>query len=112
MDVSNWIRESRKAAGLTQTALGEVLCVGKANVSSWEHGGHQPSYAQMLKISQLTRSPIPLPEGVHLPPSNCSAEAWDVAQAVDSLPPGRLRTILAAMTLNNLQQIKALASAE
>lgn len=63
MDVSNRIRESRKAAGLTQTALGEVLCVGKANVSSWERGGHQPSYAQLLKISQLTKSPIPLPRG-------------------------------------------------
>lgn len=61
MDISEWVKECRKAAGLTQTELGERLGVGKANVSAWENGRHEPSYSQMLKIGAEARWVYRLP---------------------------------------------------
>lgn len=59
MNIDTWIRAGRKAGGLTQTELGDVLGVTKGNVSAWEAGRHEPSYRQMLKIAKTIRSALP-----------------------------------------------------
>lgn len=60
MEISAWIKASRLAAEMTQTELGDALGVTKGNVSAWENGRHEPSYSQMLKIAELTKSRLPL----------------------------------------------------
>jgi len=61
MDIGDWIKRCRTAAGLNQTELGERLNVGKANVSAWENNRHEPSYSQMLKIAEIAGHRIALP---------------------------------------------------
>jgi len=59
MDTKNWVRSARQLAGLTQEQLGNHLGMTKGNVSGWENGRHLPSFDQMLKISEITRQPLP-----------------------------------------------------
>lgn len=59
MEIRNWIRAARKKAALTQEQLGERLGVTKGNVSAWENGRHEPSYAQIQEISALAKYPMP-----------------------------------------------------
>ncbi|MEX3961058.1 S24 family peptidase [Paraburkholderia sp. EG286B] len=54
-----WIRAARKKAALTQEQLGERLGVTKGNVSAWENGRHEPSYAQIQEIAALSNMPLP-----------------------------------------------------
>lgn len=58
MDMKLWIRLARKKAGLTQEQLGERLGVTKANVSAWENGRHEASFAQLTAISELAGLPL------------------------------------------------------
>lgn len=60
MEISAWIKASRQAAEMTQTELGDALGVTKGNISAWENGRHEPSYSQMLKIAELTKSQLPM----------------------------------------------------
>lgn len=55
MALNEWVRAARKHAGLTQEAFGEQLGVGKANVSAWETGKHNPSLAQVVEIERITK---------------------------------------------------------
>lgn len=59
MALMNWVRAARKAKGWTQQQLGDELGLTKANISGWENGRHLPSFAQILKISELTGHAIP-----------------------------------------------------
>jgi phage repressor protein C with HTH and peptisase S24 domain len=54
VQINEWVRAARTAAGLTQEQLGNELGVTKGNVSGWENGRHEPSYSQLLKIEMLT----------------------------------------------------------
>ena len=47
------IQEGRKAAGLSQEALGEKLQVSRQAVSKWESGVSEPSTANLLALSKL-----------------------------------------------------------
>ncbi|WP_434663526.1 S24 family peptidase [Paraburkholderia sp. A3BS-1L] len=58
-----WIRAARKKAALTQEQLGEKLGVTKGNVSAWENGRHEPSYAQIQEMAVLANLPLPETEG-------------------------------------------------
>lgn len=60
MKVNEWIKNARKAAGLTQEQFGDTLNRTKGNVSSWEKGAHEPSWSLMLKISDLSGEPLPI----------------------------------------------------
>lgn len=64
MKISQWLLKARSSAELTQTQLGDALGVTKGNVSAWENDRHEPSWSQMIKISELTGSPLPLPNTV------------------------------------------------
>jgi phage repressor protein C with HTH and peptisase S24 domain/DNA-binding XRE family transcriptional regulator len=57
--ISEWVREARTKAKLSQEKLGDLLSCTKGNVSGWENDRHQPSYEQMLLISQYTGYPMP-----------------------------------------------------
>jgi len=61
MDIGQWVKRCRKAAGITQTELGEKLHVSKGNVSAWETNKHEPSYGQMIEIARLAKFTISLP---------------------------------------------------
>jgi|GEM_PF-6877351 len=61
MNIGDWIKKCRTAAGLNQTQLGERLGVGKANVSAWENNRHEPSYSQMLKVAEIAGHRFALP---------------------------------------------------
>lgn len=61
MNIGDWIRAARRAAGINQEQLGESLGVTKGNVSAWENNRHEPSYSQMLKIAERAGWKMPLP---------------------------------------------------
>lgn len=54
MDLAKWVLAARQHKKLTQTQLGELVGVGKQNVSAWENGRHEPSLKQLLKIEKET----------------------------------------------------------
>jgi transcriptional regulator with XRE-family HTH domain len=65
MELKDWIRVARKAAKLTQEQLGERLGMTKGNVSAWENGRHEPSYAQLQQISEISGMPLPSMDSQH-----------------------------------------------
>lgn len=58
MELQEWISAARKFKGLTQEALGTALGTSKQNVNAWEKGRHEPSYAQIMKIMDMTGYPF------------------------------------------------------
>jgi len=54
MNIGEWVRNARKSRGWSQEQLAEQLGREKANVSHWETGKHEPSFAQLLRIRDLT----------------------------------------------------------
>jgi transcriptional regulator with XRE-family HTH domain len=81
-----WIREARKAAGLSQEDLGAKLALEmgddrgytKANISGWENHKHSPSLKQVLMIAKVT--------GIGLPPSILQAMQSQRASTVSVVP--------------------------
>lgn len=53
MEWNERIAAARKAAGLTQEALGEKLGVSRQAVSKWETGAADPSTANLLALAKL-----------------------------------------------------------
>lgn len=58
MDIGAWIRAARAAKGWTGADLADRLGTSKANVSHWETGKHEPSFAQLLRIRDITGHPL------------------------------------------------------
>ncbi len=58
MEMKSWIRLARKKAGLTQEQLAEALGLTKGNVSAWENGRHEASFAQLTAIAEMSGLPI------------------------------------------------------
>lgn len=56
--IGEWIAAARASRQWNQTRLGDEIGVGKANVSHWETGKHEPSLAQLLRIRDLTGYPL------------------------------------------------------
>jgi transcriptional regulator with XRE-family HTH domain len=64
-----WIRDARKAAGLSQEDLGAKLALEmgddrgytKANISGWENVKHSPSLKQVMAIAKVTGAGLPAP---------------------------------------------------
>lgn len=59
MNIPEWLRESRKRAGLTQENAGALVNVTKGNWSAWEHGRHSPSIQQLARIASALHAPLP-----------------------------------------------------
>ncbi|NVI06380.1 helix-turn-helix domain-containing protein [Paraburkholderia youngii] len=83
MEMRNWIRSARKKADLTQEQLGEKLGVTKGNVSAWENGRHEPSYAQIQEISVVTK--YPMPDSQPSIPGASTLDSKDVAVRVQEM---------------------------
>jgi transcriptional regulator with XRE-family HTH domain len=75
MEIKNWIRSARKKADLTQEQLGERLGVTKGNVSAWENGRHEPSYAQIQEISAIAKIPMPDAQASEVGPVNAAGRS-------------------------------------
>lgn len=63
MEIKDWVKNARKSCGWTGAELGERLGRSKGTIGHWETGTHLPSYAQILKIHELTGYPLPNQEG-------------------------------------------------
>ena len=53
MELKDRIAAVRKAAGLTQEQLGELLGVTRQAVSKWESGASDPSTSNLLALARL-----------------------------------------------------------
>jgi SOS-response transcriptional repressor LexA len=104
MDIGQWIKASRTAAGMGQEQLGAQLGVTRGNVSAWENNRHEPSIGQLFLIQKVTKSPFEIPgmPGVSLPVKNVAAaeignrriplissvQAGLMIEAIEPFPPG------------------------
>lgn len=92
MRLSEWVRKARLRADMTQEQFGEMMGVTKANVSGWENERHEPSFDQIVKISEATGEPLPLknsnvtlvPHGKRLVPVLDHVQAGSWTGVVDS----------------------------
>ena len=48
--VADWLRTARRALGLTQRDLGQLLGVDPATVPSWETGRHRPTWKLLARL--------------------------------------------------------------
>lgn len=102
MDIGEWIKASREAAGLKQDELAERLGKTRGNVSAWENSRHEPSFGQILEIARITKHAIPIPGVAGTPignvvPANVgtrriplisSVQAGLMSEAITPFPPG------------------------
>lgn len=86
-DVAEWIRKARRAKEWTQQKLGDELGVSKANISHWETSKHEPSFLQLLKISQKTGLALPAVHSAPWPFGSIRREQ------LDGLTPDQLRLV-------------------
>lgn len=70
MNIGDWIKASREAAGIKQDELAERLGKTRGNVSAWENNRHEPSFAQILEIARITKHAIPIPGVAAMPVGN------------------------------------------
>lgn len=67
LTIAEWLKSARKAAGLSQDALGAQLALQlgdargftKANISHWETRKHSPNLRQMMAIAKITGQALP-----------------------------------------------------
>lgn len=59
MDLAAWVHAARTHAKMTMQELGDALHRTKGAVFHWESGTVQPSFEQVVKISELTGYPLP-----------------------------------------------------
>ncbi|MFS8973880.1 helix-turn-helix domain-containing protein [Cupriavidus necator] len=78
MDMKLWIRLARKKAGLTQEQLAEKLGLTKGNISAWENGRHEASFAQLSAIAELSGLPLEYEAPVVGPRT---LETWQIEDA-------------------------------
>jgi transcriptional regulator with XRE-family HTH domain len=58
-DIASWVKQARSHWGQSQEALGDLLGKTKGNISAWEKGRHEPSFKQVIQISEITGYPLP-----------------------------------------------------
>lgn len=59
LDMRAYALRCRKRMGLTQDQLADKLSINKASVSAWETGRFEPSYGNIIRLSQLSGEPMP-----------------------------------------------------
>lgn len=79
-DIAAWVREARSHWGQSQEALGDRLGKTKGNISAWEKGRHEPSFKQVIQISEITGHP--LPQNISL--KSTKQEAADIENLIDA----------------------------
>ena len=66
------IKDLRKAHGLTQLNLAEILHVSKSTVSSWEKGVLEPKASHLISMSKLFN--VSADYLLDLKPSDCKCD--------------------------------------
>lgn len=74
MELEKWVRAARKHKGWTLEAMGEALGRSKATAGFWETGKSKPSFAQVLRIAEVTGYPVPSQLTPNLPNAPASDE--------------------------------------
>lgn len=92
MELDKWVKAARMHAKLSQEALGDRLGVGKANVSHWETGKHEPSFRQLLKIAELSRFPL-LDMDIATPPETIKQALQLLGRAIARTPSERSKAL-------------------
>ena len=89
-------QEGRKAAGLSQEALGERLGVSRQAVSKWEADGAVPELENLIAMSRLFGVPVGVLLGVEEPDPLSERElaAAEDHRAAEAGGPGGLRSAL------------------
>lgn len=80
--LAGWIRQARKAAGLSQEDLGAMLALElgddrgytKANISGWENLRHSPNLKQLMAIAKVTGAGLPPPIPAYTAHAQAGAE--------------------------------------
>ncbi len=54
------IKQLRIKNNLTQTQLGELICVKRAQISKLEHGNHSASVSTIMKVFQAMKARVKL----------------------------------------------------
>ena len=62
MHVSDWIRTSREAAGLSREQLAEQIEYSVSSIKAWESGQREPSAKSMFSLAAL----FPMPESLQI----------------------------------------------
>jgi phage repressor protein C with HTH and peptisase S24 domain len=94
--LADWIRQARKAAGLSQEDLGTKLALElgddrgytKANISGWENLRHSPNLKQLMAIAKVTGIGLPAPIANSMQSTQASANTA-AAHALSQLPGAR-----------------------
>lgn len=60
LSLGQQMANARKRAGLTQTGLGERWSEHRTTISRWENDGGQPSFSQIVDLSNLSGWPLEL----------------------------------------------------
>ncbi|MCR5346443.1 MAG: helix-turn-helix domain-containing protein [Fretibacterium sp.] len=72
MDVSERIRERRKADGLSQIALAERLGMSYMTVRRWEGGKRTPRMEELQRLADALGTTVPYLMGIDAPEANTS----------------------------------------
>lgn len=59
IDIPSFVKKVREKLDMKQPKFAEFMGCTKGNVSAWEKGRHQPSYLQLLKMSEISGVPLP-----------------------------------------------------
>lgn len=93
--IAAWIKSSRLNSGLTQPQLGDLMGVTKGNVSAWEKKRHEPSVAQIVRIGQICKTPLPKELGIE---NRLDQETLRFALSYQALPIEFRKQILDTLT--------------
>jgi phage repressor protein C with HTH and peptisase S24 domain len=85
MELEKWVRAARKHKGWTLEAMGEALGRSKATAGFWETGKSKPSFAQVIRIAEVTGYPVP----PQLAPNLANALASDEPEFAGYARPSR-----------------------
>jgi transcriptional regulator with XRE-family HTH domain len=80
---SSNLRTYRKAAKLSQDALGQALSVGRTTVVNWENGTSTPTIDTLIELSRILNT---TPDGLLLPPSTYLNKLTESTSTVSEPP--------------------------
>jgi len=87
MHVSDWIRTSREAAGLSMEQLAEQIKCSVSSIKAWESGRREPSAKSMLPLTML----FPMPESLQISGGSFAVQGGALSVHKDVYTPPALK---------------------
>lgn len=103
MHIGDRIAAARKARGISQAELGNVVHVGQTTVSSWEKGRTEPTREAVKKIAQYFRMEIAELEGVS--PAEAEPKRFREIPIISWVSAGQVREPAAMLTTRYAKQM-------